>query len=192
MVLYSIIKSCNSFFVINRDIARQDFILNDLFSGGRNPGKILKCTSQTFSTSFAMTSHKHKPKVAQKFYKRKQIYTHRISNIYRLIHGLSHIALVISSRPLISTPSALARGTISVDGWWQGQYEKGHVLIYLSHILPGQITCYCPRKMLLPRRKITRRKLCFYYTFKFGVISIEYVIKIYTHRITNINVYTLN
>ena len=26
----------------------------------------------------------------------------------------------------------------------KGQYEKGHVLIYLSHILPGQITCYCP------------------------------------------------
>jgi hypothetical protein len=25
--------------VINRHIARQDFILNDLFSGGRNPGK---------------------------------------------------------------------------------------------------------------------------------------------------------
>ena len=59
---------------------------------------------------------------------------------------------------------------------WQGQlYEKGHVLIYLSHILPGQITCYCPRKMLLPRRQITRRKLCFYYTCKFGVISLKYV-----------------
>jgi hypothetical protein len=41
-------------------------------------------------------------------------------------------------------------------------YEKGHVLIYLSHILPGQITCYCPRKMLLPWGQITRRKLCFY------------------------------
>jgi hypothetical protein len=40
----------------------------------------------------------------------------------------------------------------------------------------GQITCYCPRKMLLPRRQITRRKLCFYYTCKFGVISIKYVI----------------
>ena len=67
MVLYSIIKPCNSFFVINCHIAWQDFILNDLFSGGRNPGKILKCTSQTFSTSVAMTSHKHKQKVAQKF-----------------------------------------------------------------------------------------------------------------------------
>ena len=89
---------------------------------------------------------------------------------------------------LISAPRALARETISVEGWWQGQYEKGHVLIYLSHILPGQITCYCPftrgqitcycsRKMLLPRRLITRRKLCFYYTCKFGVISIKYVIK---------------
>ena len=59
--------------------------------------------------------------------------------IHRLIHGLFHIALVISSKPWYR-----ARGTISVEGWWQGQYEKGHVLIYLSHILPGQITCYCP------------------------------------------------
>ena len=39
----------------------------------------------------------------------------------------------------------------------------------------GQITCYCPRKMLLPRRQITRRKLCFYYTCKFCVISIKLV-----------------
>ena len=58
MVLYSIIKPYHSFFVINRRIARQDFILNDLFSSGRNPGKIFKFTSQTFSTSVAMTSHK--------------------------------------------------------------------------------------------------------------------------------------
>ena len=26
----------------------------------------------------------------------------------------------------------------------KGNIKKGHVLIYLSHILPGQITCYCP------------------------------------------------
>jgi hypothetical protein len=48
-----------------------------------------------------------------------------------------------------------------------------------SMLLPftrGQITCYCPRKMLLPRRQITRRNLCFCYTCKFGVISITYVI----------------
>jgi hypothetical protein len=37
----------------------------------------------------------------------------------------------------------------------------------------GQITCDCPRKMLLPRRQITRHKLCFYCTCKFGVISIK-------------------
>ena len=41
----------------------------------------------------------------------------------------------------------------------------------------GQITCHCHHKMLLPRRQITHRKLCFYYTCKFGVISIKYVIK---------------
>jgi hypothetical protein len=40
----------------------------------------------------------------------------------------------------------------------------------------GQIICYCPREMLLPRRQITRRKLYFYYICKFGVISIKYVI----------------
>ena len=38
---------------------------------------------------------------------------------YRLIHGLFHIALVISTRPWYRP-----RGTISVEGWWQGQYEK--------------------------------------------------------------------
>ena len=90
---------------------------------------------------------------------------------HRLIHGLFHIALVISMRPWYQP-----RGTISVEGGWQGQYIKGHVLIYLSHILPGQITCYCPRKMLLHRSQITCRKLCFYYTCKFGIISIKYVI----------------
>ena len=68
MVLYSIIKPYNSFFVINRNIARQGFVLNDSCCDGRNPGKILKFTSQTLSTSVAMTSHKHKQKVAQKFY----------------------------------------------------------------------------------------------------------------------------
>jgi hypothetical protein len=63
---------------------------------------------------------------------------------YRLIHGIFHIAIVISKRPWYRL-----RGTISVEGWWQGQYEKSHVLIYLSHILPGQITCYCPSQELI-------------------------------------------
>jgi hypothetical protein len=93
------------------------------------------------------------------------------SYIHRLIHDLFHIALDISTIPWYRP-----RGTISVQGWWHGQYEKSHVLIYLSHILPGQKICFCPRKTLLPRRQITRRKLCFYYTCKFGVISIKYVI----------------
>ena len=46
--------------MINRHIARQNFIFNDPFCDRRNPGKILKFSSQTFSTSVAMTSHKHK------------------------------------------------------------------------------------------------------------------------------------
>jgi hypothetical protein len=97
---------------------------------------------------------------------------------------------------LISAPMALARWTISIEGWWQRQYEKDHVSIYSSHILPGQITYYCPSqegrkhvialaKCIAPERQITRRKLCFYYTCKFGVISIKYVIKhniIYSYK----------
>ena len=43
MVLYSIKKPYNSvFFVINRYIARHNFILNDLFGGGRNSVKNFK------------------------------------------------------------------------------------------------------------------------------------------------------
>ena len=45
--------------------------------------------------------------------------------INRLIHGLFHIDLVISPR-FISSLGA----DIKVSCWKQGQYEKGHVLIY--------------------------------------------------------------
>jgi hypothetical protein len=38
----------NRFLGILYGIARKDFILNDLFSGGRNPGKILKFTPIVF------------------------------------------------------------------------------------------------------------------------------------------------
>jgi hypothetical protein len=86
--------------------------------------------------------------------------------INRTMYAFFHIRTVIIPQPISITHSLVC----------VGQYEKGHVLIYLSHILPGQITCYCPRKMLLPRRQITCRKLCFYYTCKFGIISIKYVI----------------
>ena len=48
IVLYSIIKPYNSFFVINRHIARQNFILNNLFSGGWNPDKILNLLAKRF------------------------------------------------------------------------------------------------------------------------------------------------
>ena len=49
----------------------------------------------------------------------------------------------------------------------------------------GQITCYCPRKMLLPWGQITPRKLCFYYICKFGVISIKYVIILCTKGVNS-------
>ena len=55
-IVYSTDVSKNT--LINRHIARHDVILNDLFSGGWNSGNILKFTSQAFSTSVAMTSHK--------------------------------------------------------------------------------------------------------------------------------------
>ena len=42
--------------MINRHNALQDFILNDKFSSGRNPDKILKYTSHMFPTSVALTS----------------------------------------------------------------------------------------------------------------------------------------
>jgi len=80
--IYGFIQYYNSFFVIIRHIAWHVFILNDLYSGGRNPGKI-----KNKSTFVAMTSHKHKQKVPQKFYKRKQN-----SNI-NCIHCISNINL---------------------------------------------------------------------------------------------------
>jgi hypothetical protein len=67
--------------------------------------------------------------------------------INRLIHGLFQIALVVKSR---------------ADN--KGNMKKAIYMLLSSY------------EMLLPQRQITRRKLCFYYTCKFGVISIKYVI----------------
>ena len=83
---------------------------------------------------------------------------------------------LLSARDLDIGPEGFSPKDDISRGLMTREYEKGHVLIYLSHILPGQITCYCSRKMLLPRGQVTRRKLCFYYTCIFGVISIKYVI----------------
>jgi hypothetical protein len=77
--------------VINRHIARQNFILNDPFSDGRNPGKILKFTSQAFSTSVAMTSHKHKQKVAHKFWWRKPEYAEKTNELPQVTDKLYRI-----------------------------------------------------------------------------------------------------
>jgi hypothetical protein len=75
--------------VINHHIARLDFILNDLFSGGRNTGKILKFTSHSFSSSVAMTSHKQK--VAPKFYKRKYKFVHtELVQVSMILNGSAH------------------------------------------------------------------------------------------------------
>ena len=99
------------------------------------------------------------------------------TSIYRLIHGLFHIALVISTRPWyrrrgLMTRAIWKRACINLLITYFAKVDN--MLFFFTR---GQITCYCPRKMLLPQRQITRRKLCFYYTCKFGVISIKYVIR---------------
>jgi hypothetical protein len=85
---------------------------------------------------------------------------------------LGHVLLVlgISNFP-ISTIFLLNFGTFSTV--W---YYFPHLNISCEKV-SMMITCHCPSKMLLPQRQITRRKLCFYYTCKFGVFSIQYVIK---------------
>jgi len=61
------------------------------------------------------------------------------------MHALFHIRTVIIPRPISTLwlkPSGryrslgmiTARVSISVEGWWQSWYGKGHALIYLSHI----------------------------------------------------------
>jgi hypothetical protein len=115
--------------------------------------------------------------------------------INRLIHDLFHIALVISPRGryqglVLITRAIWKRPLIynyigqPLDILFKHIYSSTlHFARADNMLLPftrGQITCYCPRNMLLPRRQITRRKsrVCFYYTCKFGVISIKYVINI--------------
>ena len=96
------------------------------------------------------------------------------SDIYRLIHGLFHIALVISSR--------------AED---KGNMKKAMYHLFITYFARAD-------NMLLPRRQITHYKLCFYYICKFGVISIKYVIilfiedmQIFPLIFTNNNIYIL-
>ena len=88
------------------------------------------------------------------------------------------------------------RGDISRGLMTRGIWKRSCINLFITYFAKadnmllsftrGQITCYCPRKMLLPRRQITRRKLCFYYTCKFGVISIKYVINYDNHCVANL------
>ena len=99
---------------------------------------------------------------------------------YRLIHGPFHIALDIGPEGF-SPKDDISRGPMTM-----ATRKRPCTNLFITYfaraddmLLPftrGQITCYCTRKMLLPRRQITRCKLCFYYTCKVGVISIKYVI----------------
>ena len=93
------------------------------------------------------------------------------------------ILSLLSARDLDIGPEGRYQSTADDKGTW----KRPCINLFITYFaradnmsLPftrGQITCYCPRKMLLPWGQITRRKLCFYYTCKFGVISIKYVIK---------------
>ena len=88
---------------------------------------------------------------------------------------------LLSARDLDIGPEGISRGLMSRAIW-----KRPCINLFITYfaradnmVLPftrGHITWYCSRKMLLPRRQTTRSKLCFYNTWKFGVISIKYVI----------------
>ena len=94
---------------------------------------------------------------------------------------------LLSTRDLDIGPKGFSpRDDISRGLMTRAIWKRPCINLFISYfareanmLLPftrGHITCYCPRKMLFPRRQITRHKLCFYSTCKFGVISITYVI----------------
>jgi hypothetical protein len=107
---------------------------------------------------------------------------------------------LLSARDLdIGTEGDISRGRMTRAIW-----KRPCTNLFITYfaraddmLLPftrGQIICYCPRKMLLPRRQITRRKLCFYYACTFGVISIKYVIRyntIYNTKTAIYNIYKM-
>jgi hypothetical protein len=79
-----------------------------------------------------------------------------------------HIALVISTRPWYRPESFNPRDDISRGLMTRAIWKRPCINLFITYfaradnmLLPftrGQITCDCPRKMLLPRRQITRRK----------------------------------
>ena len=96
------------------------------------------------------------------------------------MHGLFILPL-LSARDLdIGPRDDISRGLITRAIW-----KRPCINLFITYFWPGQITCYCPRKMLFPWGQITRRKLCFYYTCKFGVISIKYVIILCTKGVNS-------
>jgi hypothetical protein len=114
-----------------RGHAWQNFTLNDPFSCARNPGKILKFTSQTFYTSVAMTSHKHKQKVAHKFYKRKQ---NANINLYRsmwnsVMQYYTIINLVRVRYDGLSTRERLCHPRASTAGRYVAWLYQPHAII---------------------------------------------------------------
>jgi hypothetical protein len=69
--------------------------------------------------------------------------------------------------------------TRDLDIWPRDDFSRGLMTraIWKRPCINLFITYFAREdNMLLPRRQITHCKLCFYYTCKFGIISIKYVI----------------
>ena len=102
------------------------------------------------------------------------------------------ILLLLSARDLDIGPDGfIPRDDISRELMIRAIWKRPCINLFITYLARAD-SMLLPSYNVIAPWKITRRKLCFYYTFKFGVISIKYVIKIYTHWITNINLYKLN
>ena len=83
---------------------------------------------------------------------------------------------LLSARDLDIGPEGFnPRNDISRGLMTRAIWKRPCINLFITYFARAD-NIYCPRKMLLPRRQITRHKLCFYYTCKFGFISIKYVI----------------
>ena len=87
--------------------------------------------------------------------------------------NISMILPLLSARDLDIGPEGFSlRDDISRGMMTRAIWKRQCINLFITYfartdnmLLPstrGEVTCYCPSKMLLPRRQITRRKLCLY------------------------------
>ena len=88
---------------------------------------------------------------------------------YRLIHDLFILPLLLARDLDIGPEGFIPRNDISRGLMTRAIWKRPCIYLFITYFARAD-------NMLLPRRQITHRKLCFYYTCKFGVISIKYVI----------------